>query len=595
MPQLTQGLIVAVLIGLLLAIIVGYYLRQSQVNELSEALHQSQQRQADLAQEHEQRLREAILQLQKDYETQLTERMERYQAQYDERSSQMETEYQARQTMMGGASGEVDSSIEQRIRKQYETRLREAATKIQQAYEQHLQEKLVEARSQAQQDYEQRLAEAIAHYQDEAQARLAQDASLSLGALVPEPAPAVNVAENDQSTDLAEVEARLQAQYDQQLAKRIAEYQDDMAQRLAQIEQEYEARLQTAQTSSPAAAAIAAGPSTEELKLNLRRELEASLREEYEQKLAEKIEHYQNELTQRTQELEQSYEAQLRLLQTSPSERPAPVADAGEFDLDTAIAAANAATLAASLDAGLDLDDAFSSPESVAPPAADTDLDFDVALLDSDSESVQNNEFVLDPDSDTDNLETSSLDLDAALASEPVAPSAADIDLGFDAALLDSGLENAQGNEFDPVSNFGSETFETTSLEPSLDFDDTFSPPEPAAPTVADIDLGFDTALLDSDLESTQGNDEFDLDFGGAFDAEPTPPPVASADVGFDNLLADDLEGAQGDEFALDPDFDAANFGAESLLDLDALLNAPSPDNDSDDLLNGLDDISDLS
>ena len=38
MPQLMQGLIVAVLIGLLLAVIVGYYLRQGQVNELAEAL-----------------------------------------------------------------------------------------------------------------------------------------------------------------------------------------------------------------------------------------------------------------------------------------------------------------------------------------------------------------------------------------------------------------------------------------------------------------------------------------------------------------------------------------------------------------------------
>ncbi|PSN15802.1 hypothetical protein C7293_05755 [filamentous cyanobacterium CCT1] len=533
MPQLTQGLIVAVLIGLLLAIIVGYYLRQSQVNELSEALRQSQQRQTDLAQEHEQRLREATLQLQKDYEAQLSDRMERYQAQYDEQCSQMEAEYQARQAMVGGAAGDVDSSIEQRIRKQYEARLKEAATKIQQAYEQHLQEKLVEARSQAQQDYDRRLAEAIAHYQDEAQARLAQDTSLSLGALVPEPSPAGT----DSSPDLAGVEARLQAQYNQQLAERIAEYQDDMAQRLAQIEQDYEARLQMAQASAPAADAIAAEPSTEELELNLRRELEASLREEYEQKLAEKIEHYQDELTQRTQELEQSYEAQLRLLQSSSSEPPAPGTDVGEFDLDRAIAAANAATLAANLDSGLDLDGTFSSPEAAAPPVADADLGadlgFDTGLVDSGLQSVPGSEFILDPDSDTENLETSNLNLGEPLSAEPAAPAAADAGLGFDAALLDSDLEN-------------------------------------------------------------RSDDDVNLDFGETLAAEPAAPDTTSADVGFDDFLASDLGTTQGDEFALDSDFDAANFDAEN-LDLDALLNAPPPDNASDDLLNGLDDISDLS
>ncbi|MBE9112677.1 hypothetical protein IQ273_25120 [Nodosilinea sp. LEGE 07298] len=547
MPQLTQGLIVAVLIGLLLAIIVGYYLRQSQVNELSEALHQSQQRQDDLAKEHEQRLREATLQLQQDYEAQLTERMERYQAQYDEQRSQMEVEYQARQSMMGGVSNEVDSTIEQRIRKQYEARLKEAATKIQQAYEQHLQEKLVEARSQAQQDYDQRLAEAIAHYQDETQARLAQDTgNIPLGALVPEP----STVDSAESTDLAEVEARLQAEYEQRLAERISEYQDDTAQRLAQMAQDYEVRLQMAQASSPGAGSIATEPSAEELELNLRRELEASLREEYEQQLAEKIEHYQNELTQRTQELEQSYEARLQLQQSLPSEAPAPIADPGEFDLDTAIAAANAATLAAGLEAGLDLGGAF-PPDPAAPPAADADIDFDATFLDNDLESPEGNEFALDPGFDTENLEStgfdSDLDLESDLSFESAAPPAADADMDFDAALLDNNLENSQSDEFALDSSF-----------------DTGNPEA----------ISFDSDLnLESDLSS-----------------EPAAPPAIDADRGFDAFLETDLESAQGDDFALSPDFEA-----ESLLDLDALLNAPDQNNASDDLLNSLDDLSDLS
>jgi hypothetical protein len=74
--------------------------------------------------------------------------MERHQAQAEEQRSQLEAEYLARQSMAEGSPTpvEADPTIEQRIRKQYETRLKEAATKIQQAYEQHLQEKLVEAR-----------------------------------------------------------------------------------------------------------------------------------------------------------------------------------------------------------------------------------------------------------------------------------------------------------------------------------------------------------------------------------------------------------------------------------------------------------------
>jgi hypothetical protein len=73
-----------------------------------------------------------------------------------------------------------------------------------------------------------------------------------------------------ETTDQSEVEARLQAEYDQRLADRIAEYQDDMAQRLNQMEQDYEARLQLVQASLPEVMPTATDPSAEELELNLR-------------------------------------------------------------------------------------------------------------------------------------------------------------------------------------------------------------------------------------------------------------------------------------------------------------------------------------
>ena len=409
MPQLTQGLIVAGLIGLLLAVIVGYYLRQGQVNDLTEALRQSQTRQDDLEQEHERRLREATQQLQKDYEAQLAESIERHQSQLDEQLGQLEAEYQARQGLVGNAAGETDSSVEQRIRKQYETRLKEVAGKMQQAYEQHLQERLAEERAIAQQDYDQRLAEAIGRYQDQA---APSPTDMPLGNLVPESLA---------TSDSAELEARLQADYDRRLAERTA-----------QLEQEYEARLVMATGGAPGSVAGAPEqPSIAELELNLRRELEENLRAEYEQKLAEKIEHYQDELNQRSQELEQSYEARLQLFQSgAPAEAAPSMPDGAELDLEGAIAAANAAALAASIGASLDeasletddvsldspevsLDlDAF-SPEagfSVANSEATSD-DFGLDLLDSDMESGGGQSFGhddglgLDTDFDTEDLE----------------------------------------------------------------------------------------------------------------------------------------------------------------------------------------------
>ena len=410
MPQLTQGLIVALLIGLLLAVIVGYYLRQAQVNELTEALQDSLRRQDDLENQHEQRLREATEQLQKDYEVHLAEKMEQYQAQLEDQRSQLEAEYRSRQGLMGSNPPTADSTAEPRIRKQYETRLKEVAAKMQQAYEEHLHAKLLEGRSQAQQEYDQRLAEAIAHYQDQAQ--LAQTtSSISLGALVPEPSAATG-----ETVDVTAIEARLQAEYDQRLTERLAEYQDDMAQRLAQLEQDYEARVQLAAAANPAPEAV--DPSAEELELNLRRELEATLRAEYEQKLAEKIEHYQDELTQRTQELVQSYEARLELMQaTPPSEAPPELeAEDLDLDLDQAIAAANEIARAAGATTG------FEIAHSLEPAPVVQPLDPDPTAQ------------LLEPDpTDTDDLGFADL-LNEELASDP---DDFDLDSGFDADTID--------------------------------------------------------------------------------------------------------------------------------------------------------------
>ncbi|HIK45742.1 MAG TPA: hypothetical protein IGR64_12790 [Leptolyngbyaceae cyanobacterium M65_K2018_010] len=362
MPQTMQGILIALLIIFLIGIIIGFYLRQGRVNELSKALKESQDRNEALQQEHEERLRDATAQLQQDYEAQLAEKVERYQSQYEEQLRQLEVEYQARQSLIapGTALGELDpahsaalaygmmevgpiSDAEQRIRKQYEARLKEAAHKIQQAYEQHLRTKLAEARETYQQEFDQRLAQAVEHYQDEMNARLAQATSdqalmqiavgsgaTAAGEVTMPPTtgePTAAAAEH-----LAILEAELRAEYDQRLAERIEQYQDEMTQRTAQLEQEFAARLQMAQAAQPDPAATL---SASQLEAQLRRDIEATLRAEYDQRLAEKIEQYQDELSQRTRELEEGLQARLQFLQSSSV--PSPVAetpvDPGSLDL----------------------------------------------------------------------------------------------------------------------------------------------------------------------------------------------------------------------------------------------------------------------
>lgn len=352
MTQSTQGIIIGALISLLIGVIIGFYLRQSRINELSEAVQQNQKRSEELEQEHEQRLQVATQQLQHDYEAQLAEKIERYQDQYDSQISQIEAEYQARQSLMaqGGSSPGFDSpgsgfnpsypavgaispnlesasDAEQRIRKQYETRLKEAAAKIQQAYEQHLKERLSEAREASQQDYDRRLAETVERYQDQAEERIGQalsNQSLQLSALnpvdglpragmLPMPSPSGS---NDVVLQerLAGLEAQLQADYEQRLASSLEHYQDEMAQRLEQMEQDYAARLHMMQTAQPEVDSARPTPAPH---ADTAAALEQRLKLEYEQRLAEAIANHQDELMQRTQALEAEFSTRLAMHQAA--------------------------------------------------------------------------------------------------------------------------------------------------------------------------------------------------------------------------------------------------------------------------------------
>jgi len=341
MFQSTQGVVIALLISLLLGVIIGFYLRQSRVNDLSEALKQQKKRTDDIEREHEKRLQEATLQLQKDYEGQLAEKIELYQAQYNDQVNQLASEFDARVNLVAtppvaadpaalgasvmGAGASADAvAIEQRIRKQYEARLKEAAQKIQQAYEQHLKLKLNESREALQKDYEKRLAEKIEHYQDQLDAQLAQvppSMAMGMGVGIPQAGPdstLVGSIHPGAAVIPEGLDAKLRSEYEQKLAEKIEHYQDDMANRLAELEQEYEARLRMIQSAQPEPIAPVDTAPTEaqmvELEMRLRLQLEQQFQSDYDHRLAEAIERYQDEMVKRTQELEQEYEARLQLV-----------------------------------------------------------------------------------------------------------------------------------------------------------------------------------------------------------------------------------------------------------------------------------------
>jgi gas vesicle protein len=311
MPQWMQGVIIGLLISGLLGIIVGFYLRQSQVNHLNAALKTSQNREKTLQQEHENRLRDATAKLQQDYEAQLADKIERYQQQYEMQRQQLEAEYEARQNLMPGGPGGTPetpeamakpwetaptSEYEVRLRQQYEARLKEAAQKIQNAYEQHLRETLATEREVQQQEYDQRLAEAIARYQDEADERFAEalrEQEQMAQATQPPAEPPTDPPVVAELPSQSELEARFQAEYDQRLTEAVARHQDEMADHLQALEQDYEARLH-----------MATGGGDADLEARLRQDIEAELRAEYDLQMAEKLEQFQANLNQRTQDFE---------------------------------------------------------------------------------------------------------------------------------------------------------------------------------------------------------------------------------------------------------------------------------------------------
>jgi hypothetical protein len=101
-----------------------------------------------------------------------------------------------------------------------------------------------------------------------------------------------------------------------------------------------------------------------------------------------------------------------------------------------------------------------------------------------------------------------------------------------------------------------------------------------------------DTGEFDLDRAISAANEAtLAVSAAASLDIELPMEPVTAdlGDLELATLLDSDLDGDQDDELGLDTTFDTDS------LDLEALLNAPPPDPASDDLLDSLDDISDLS
>ncbi len=243
-----------------------------------------------IQQAYEQYLRESLATArdlqQQEYDQRLAEAIARYQDEAEERLAAAIEEQEMALTGGGGAAsgvGDVDES--------------------------EVQERLATLEAELRSDYDRRLADRIEQYQDEMSQRIAQmedefAARLQMAqAAQPADEPPLPL----ETPSNADLEARLQAEYDQRLAAAVARHQDELSERLQTLTDDYETRLQMAQASGEAAEE----PETADLEDRLRQEIEATLRAEYDLKLATQLEQFQADLNQRTQDFEDGFIATL--------------------------------------------------------------------------------------------------------------------------------------------------------------------------------------------------------------------------------------------------------------------------------------------
>lgn len=280
--------IIIALASALLGLIVGYWLPQRRLRQLSLRLQQHQQAMTAMESAHTLRLQETVQHLVQDHQVHLTEQAAHYQDELVSRLQDLSQEHDThlqivQQATPAPAAAEAEADQNQQLKERYEARLKEAAQKLQRAYEQQLAQRSRAAQSEAQTAYEARLAEKIEHYETQLAHQLAQLEAEFTARQAATPAPQPNPAAtpsaiigtgNDDPTvtlyphqarppiaatspepappRVEEITQRLQADYETKLAEKLAQYQDQWSARLTELEAEYQSRLATLQqTTAP--------------------------------------------------------------------------------------------------------------------------------------------------------------------------------------------------------------------------------------------------------------------------------------------------------------------------------------------------------
>jgi hypothetical protein len=187
-----QGIILTFLIAFLLGFLLGYYLVQGRLRRQTAALKESQRHLTELEQSYELRLRETTETLRREYEAELAETIEHYQDQLSQKTVDLEQTYATRFQVLqqgelsssapptaarervdippavapaGGAvlRGQIEPVADDppelttaqvlHLKRQYETRLKEAAQKLQSAYEKQLAQHARNVRADLQAEY----------------------------------------------------------------------------------------------------------------------------------------------------------------------------------------------------------------------------------------------------------------------------------------------------------------------------------------------------------------------------------------------------------------------------------------------------------
>lgn len=330
MNSTLQGIIIALLVGLLIGIVIAYFWNQGQVKHQRQVLEEQQRKLAALEKSHEQRLQETTERLRSDYEAALASTIEHYQDQLSARTSELQQTYDAslkviQQGIVESAEQRVNAEKEkfaepapevvpptlppqevQRLKHQYELRLKEAAQKLQQAYEKQLSQYAKAVKADLQADFDKRLAKKIEHFDEQFAIRKAQlekehaERQAALTAAAPQ-------AQDTLTQTLAfPPEEQTPSQIMGTGDETTVTLQPGVRPAPLPVQQEPVNQLSQAALDARVDARV--------------RQATQQIRQEYEQLMASKLKEYREQASSQTRELKQTYQNKLNALATTQVE-----------------------------------------------------------------------------------------------------------------------------------------------------------------------------------------------------------------------------------------------------------------------------------